>query len=64
MDMERPVVKLIGTDGNAFAVIAACRRALRNAGYTKEQISQFTTEATSGNYDNVLATAMKWCDVE
>jgi 3-oxoacyl-[acyl-carrier-protein] synthase III len=60
----RPTVKLIGRDGNAFAVMGACRRALKDAGANTEEIDRFMAEATSGDYDNVLRTAMEWCDVE
>ena len=56
-------VKLTGTDGNAFSIIGAVRRALREAGVEQDEIDTFRKEATSGDYDNVLATAMRWVDV-
>lgn len=62
--MEKPVVKLVGQDGNAFAIIGACTRAARKAKWTPEQISKFTDEAMSGDYDNVLQTALKYFEVE
>lgn len=62
--MEKPTVKLSGSDGNAMAIISKCRRALKQAGYTDDLIKEFADEATSGDYDHVLQTAMKWCDVE
>jgi hypothetical protein len=55
-------VQLTGQDGNAYAIIGAVRRALRRARVPAAQVAAFTAEATSGNYDNVLATAMKWVD--
>jgi len=57
-------VRLIGRDGNAFAIMAACREAGRKAKYTKEQLAQYQKESTSGDYDNLLCVAMKWFDVE
>jgi len=57
------VVKLVGTDGNAFAVIGKVTRALRQHGVEKEKIDKFMEEAMSGDYNNVLATCMKWVDV-
>jgi hypothetical protein len=57
-------VKLIGNDGNAFSIMGACRKAGQRAGYTPEQIEQYLKESKSGDYDNVLCTAMKWFDVE
>jgi len=61
--MTKPKVELTGSDGNAMAIIAKCRKALQRARFTQEEIKQFTDEATSGDYDNVLQTAMKWCEV-
>ena len=63
-EKEKPVVELDGSDGNGMMIISKCRRALSRAGYTAEQIKEFTDEATSGNYDHVIQTAMKWCEVE
>lgn len=56
-------VKLIGEDGNAFAIISRIRVALRHYGVRKEEIDYFTSEATGGNYDHLLATCMKWVEV-
>lgn len=56
------VVPLSGEDGNAFFILCRVRRALRLAGVSDEEIQAFTKEAESGDYDNVLATAMKWVE--
>lgn len=56
-------VKLVGTDGNAFAILGTVQRAMRRAGLTDEQISIFNREATSGDYDHLLATCMRYVDV-
>ena len=63
-DRQRPRVRLVGRDGNAFAVLAACMKAAREFGWSAEQIEEFRRDATSGNYDNLLAAAMKYFDVE
>lgn len=55
-------VKLVGEDGNAFAIIGRVRKALRRAGVSNDEIMAFTTEATSGNYDHLLQTVMTWID--
>ena len=60
---RKPAVKLIGEDGNAFAIIGKCKRALRKAGM-QEEAEAFVKEATSGDYNGVLAAAMKYCEVE
>ena len=57
-------VQLTGTDGNAFSIIGTVQRALRRAGVDAAEVSAFVAEAMSGDYDNVLATAMRWVEVE
>lgn len=64
MNEPKPQVKLVGQDGNAFAIIGRCMSALKEAGASEEHIQTFHDEATSGDYDNVLTTAMKYCEVE
>ena len=56
-------VQLSDEDGNAFVIIARIRRALREAGINGDEIESFATEAMSGDYDNVLATAGRWVAV-
>lgn len=66
---ERPlypeaVAQLSGEDGNAFAIIGRVRTALRRAGAPADELERFQSEAMSGDYDNLLQTAMKWVDVQ
>ena len=56
-------VRLTGNDGNAFAVLGKVQRALKAAGVPKEQRDAFFREATSGDYNALLATCMQWVDV-
>ncbi len=65
MDIKYPDVhvQLTGTDGNAFAIMGAVRTALRRAGVPREEIEAYSAESTSGDYDNLLQTAMRWVDV-
>ena len=58
------VVQLSGTDGNAFAVIGTVSRALRRAGIADDAMRSFYDEIMASDYDNVLATAMRWVTVE
>ena len=57
-------VELVGHDGNAFSILAKCRRAMKDAGVAEETITAFLDEAKSGDYDQLLQTAMKYCEVE
>jgi len=65
MEVKHPEIKvqLVGSDGNAFAIIGAVRKALRRGGVPAEEITAFVNDATSGDYDHVIQTAMKWVDV-
>ena len=57
-------VRLVGEDGNAWAILGRCRAAMRKAGYPQVFIDTFVTEATAGNYDDLLATVMRYVVVE
>ncbi len=56
-------VQLTGEDGNAFAIMGAVSKALKRAGVPAEEISKYKGESMSGDYDNLLQTAMRWVDV-
>jgi hypothetical protein len=56
-------VQLVGTDGNAFAVLGRVRRALERGGVSREEQDAFMAEATSGDYNALLGAAMRWVDV-
>ena len=57
-------VQLTGNDGNAFAIMGAVNKALKKAGATEEELKAYYAESTSGDYDNLLRTAMRWVNVE
>jgi hypothetical protein len=56
-------VKLVGTDGNSFAIISKVKKALKQNEVSKEEIDLFVKEATSGDWNNVLFVCMKWVNV-
>ncbi len=56
-------VRLVGQDGNAFAILGRVMGALREAGVPDEERKRFEREATAGDYDELLATCMRWVDV-
>jgi len=59
----KPKLKLVGEDGNAFAILARAKRALRGAG-REDEIQVFVHEATSGDYDHLLRVVMEWFEVD
>jgi len=62
-NVDRPVLVLVGEDGNAFNILGRARQALRLAGRGDEWAA-FETEATAADYDHLLATVMDWFEVE
>jgi len=56
-------VQLTGRDGNAFAILGAVQGALKKAGVDKAERDAFFAEATAGDYDHLLRTAMRWVEV-
>jgi hypothetical protein len=57
-------VRLDGEDGNAFAILGRCRRAMLDAGVPKAEIDAFLNEAKAGDYDALLRTCTLWFEVE
>ena len=56
-------LKLVGEDGNAFAILARAKSALRSAG-EMDLWEKFHAEATSGDYSHLLKVCTEWfiCD--
>ena len=59
-EKNKPTVKLAGIDGNAFMIMGTVTKALRGAGFSKEEIVQYQSQAMSGDYDNLLQVTMGW----
>ena len=55
--------KVVLSDGNAFAIIGEMKSAAKKANWSREKILEMSSEAMSGDYDNVLRTAGKYFDV-
>ena len=55
---------LVGEDGNAYAILGRARKAARRAGLTEEQFQEYRDEATSGDYNHLLNTTMKFFDCD
>jgi hypothetical protein len=57
-------VQLTGQDSNAFMILGLCRRAAKEAGLSQQEIDAFYQEATSGDHDHLIQTAMRWFSCE
>jgi len=53
-------VRLVGEDGNAFAIMGRVTREMKRQGVPKEIRDAYLKEATSGNYDHLLLTTLKY----
>ncbi|MDE2099692.1 MAG: hypothetical protein KGL39_20735 [Patescibacteria group bacterium] len=61
--MDKPVCKLVGTDGNVFAVIGNVTAALKRAGL-RDQATVFCDLAMKcGSYDEVLRLVCEYVTV-
>jgi hypothetical protein len=56
------VVKLTGQDGNAFNLLGLVRKAILQSNQP-ELADAFMREATSGDYDHLLQTCMRYVEV-
>ena len=59
----KPTVKLIDTNGNAFAIIGRVRDALQKAGADREYVFKYINDAMSGDYDHLLCVTMDYVHV-
>ena len=67
---KKPQVRLSGTDGNVFALMGECNKAMRR--YQREvdpvynaagMAREMSDEIQQGDYDNALQVMMDYCDV-
>ena len=56
-------VKLVGEDGNAFAIMGRVIKALKQAGHG-DLVKEYQDAAMSGSYQNLLAVTQLFVEVE
>ena len=52
-------VQLLGTNGNAFVLLAKVQEAMRKAGVSQKEIDAVMEEARKSDYDHLLQTLVK-----
>jgi hypothetical protein len=57
LGVKKGTLDLTAIDGNAFAILAGVRRALRRAGNTDEVIDAVLEEMRAGDYQHLVTTA-------
>jgi len=55
-------VKLVGEDGNAFAIMGRVQKAMREGCCREKDIERYVEQCTSGDYDNLLRITMETVD--
>ena len=62
---NKPVCKLIGTDGNIFCLLGKATRCLKESGFrTEAQEMARKVVSTATNYNEALTMIMEYVDVE
>lgn len=64
MSITNVSVKLIGEDGNAFAILGKVKAAMKKAKVDITTIDKYIEEATSGDYNHLLRTTMMYVNVK
>lgn len=62
--MEKPVVKLIGQDGNIFNLIGIASRVLKRAGMEREAKEMTERIFACGSYEEALCIIDEYCEIE
>ena len=53
---------LVGIDGNAYAVMGYVKNAMKEQGFTEEEIKEYLDKAKSSDYNNLLCVSMEYVD--
>jgi hypothetical protein len=48
---------LIGVDGNAYAIMGYVAKAMRNEGYSQEEINAYFDDAKSSDYSHLVSVS-------
>ncbi len=62
--MPKYDINVMLSDGNAFAIMGAVANALRKHGVPELEVSEYSIEAVSGDYDHLLITSMEWVNLD
>jgi len=66
--VEKPTVKLVGEDDNAFSILGRCAGVMREfyggqgmpQSEIQAKVEEFQAEATNGDYNHLLRTVLKY----
>ena len=63
-NFKKPACKLIGTDGNVFALIGKASRALNKAGYSEQSKEMSKKIFNAGSYEEALTIIGEYVEIE
>lgn len=61
--MTKPILNIIGTNGNTYAILAKARRVARKDDWKTNKWLDFLDEAKSGDYNKLLQTCEKYFEI-
>lgn len=61
---NKPVLEIIGTDGNSFSILGKASRVAKKNGWSESEIKDFLEKAMSGDYNNLLRVVNENFEVE
>jgi sugar diacid utilization regulator len=59
--MKKISLKMVGLDGNAFAILGAFRRQALREGWTASEVEEVLQEAKSSDYSHLMSTIASHC---
>jgi len=59
--MKKVNLKMVGLDGNAFAVLGAFQSQARRDGWSQTEIKDVLDKAMAGDYSNLISTIADHC---
>lgn len=63
MDLDKPKCRLVGTDGNVFAIIGTVSQALKRARLPEKAMEFESRAMDSSSYDEVLSLCSEFVEV-
>ena len=60
--MAKNKYSLVGIDGNAFSIMGYTARAMKETGFTKEEVDAMYDEATAGDYYQLIGICDGYID--
>lgn len=64
MERDKPKCKLVGTDGNIFALLGVALKALRSEGLEVEAKAMMDRVVQAGSYDEALCIIQEYVEDE